>query len=91
MLDNLFGDQERQDMATNAVLESYSYGKNAQSMADEVELPPLHRESFIGLRNQGATCYLNSFYQSLFMIPPIQKIFLELDLQELFGIGNHIS
>lgn len=88
MFEGLFGDENPLDQATDAVLESQAYGKHSRNMADELELPPLPRKSFIGLKNQGATCYLNSFYQSLFMIPPIQKIFLELDLASLFGDGK---
>lgn len=89
MLNGLFGEDDDAFQAANdAVLASFSHSRGTRNMADEVELPPLPRKSFVGLKNQGATCYLNSFYQSLFMMPPIQKIFLELDLQQLFGTGG---
>ena len=89
MFDGLFGEEDDTFQKTNnAIISSYSHNRGTRNMADEIELPPLPRKSFIGLKNQGATCYLNSFYQSLFMIPPIQKIFLELDLEQLFGTGK---
>lgn len=50
------------------------------SLADELPLPEILRRAFAGLKNQGATCYLNSFYQVLYMMPEVRKIFIELDL-----------
>lgn len=89
MIADLFNEEENSyQMTSDAIVQSYSHKRGTRNLADEMELPPLPRKSFIGLKNQGATCYLNSFYQSLFMIPPIQKIFLELDLQQLFGNGS---
>lgn len=54
-----------------------------RSVADELELPPIPRDSnmFSGLRNQGATCYLNSLFQAFFMCPEIRQFFYELDLE----------
>jgi uncharacterized UBP type Zn finger protein len=92
MLNSLFDDENDDFQLTNdAIMSSYNQYRKTYSVADELELPPLPRKSFIGLKNQGATCYLNSFYQSLFMIPPIQKIFIEINLQDLFGNGKTFS
>lgn len=35
--------------------------------------------SFAGLKNQGATCYMNSMVQQLFMIPAFKYLFLAAD------------
>ena len=35
--------------------------------------------SFSGLRNQGATCYMNSMIQQLFMIPTFKYLFLSIN------------
>ena len=94
MLGDLFGEEKEQsqiDLTTQAMISSMRTQVNrAQSMADEVDLPPLPRKKYIGLRNQGATCYLNSFYQTLFMMPSIKKEILELDVEELYGTGRQI-
>lgn len=94
MLGDLFGEEKVQsqiDLTTQAMISSMRTQVNrAQSMADEVDLPPLPRKKYIGLRNQGATCYLNSFYQTLFMMPSIKKEILELDVEELYGTGRQI-
>lgn len=58
---------------------------NLTSLADELPLPEIPRRVFAGLKNQGATCYLNSFYQVLYMMPEMRKLFIELD------VGNLIS
>jgi ubiquitin C-terminal hydrolase len=53
--------------------------------------------SYVGLRNQGATCYLNSFLQALYQIPAFRKIIYQIpsetrdtdilfNLQRLFAL-----
>ena len=69
MLGDLFSDEEKK---TEKLL-------TEKSMVDSMELPEIQRKKFVGLKNQGATCYLNSLFQTLFFIPEIRKIFLELD------------
>lgn len=57
------------------------YGKKKNCAAD-LDLPPLPRDhaTFVGLRNQGATCYLNSLLQSVYMIPEFRNAILRLPL-----------
>ena len=40
---------------------------------------PRPPKGFVGLKNAGATCYMNSVLQQLYMIPPIRDPVLKLD------------
>lgn len=53
-----------------------------KNCAHSLDLPPLSREEklFAGLRNQGATCYLNSLIQTLYMSPEFRREILKLPL-----------
>lgn len=53
------------------------------SCADDMDMPFLPRKEFVGLKNQGATCYLNSFFQLMYMIPEIKNLMLNLDISQL--------
>lgn len=46
------------------------------------QLVPKPRHGFVGLFNQGATCYLNSFLQALYMIPEFRKAVFEFRLPD---------
>jgi ubiquitin C-terminal hydrolase len=35
------------------------------------------KQGFVGLRNLGATCYINSFVQQLFMVPGFPQKMLQ--------------
>lgn len=70
MLDGFFGDD------SGPVDVNDKRERQDRTCADEVELPPLPRKRFAGLKNQGATCYLNSFYQLCFMMPELRSLFL---------------
>lgn len=50
-----------------------------------LDLPPIPREEhvFSGLRNQGATCYLNSLFQTFYMCPELRTFFYKLDLEKI--------
>ena len=39
---------------------------------------------YVGLKNLGCTCYMNSFFQQLFMIPDFRKAILQCD-DPLYG------
>lgn len=55
--------------------------KKARNCADYLELPELPRvKHFAGLKNQGATCYLNSLIQSYYMSPEFRNVVLQLPL-----------
>lgn len=74
MLSDLFADEDE----VTATQQSH-----LTSLADELSLPEIPRRVFAGLKNQGATCYLNSFFQVLYMMPEIRKLFIELDIDKL--------
>ena len=57
--------------------------ENTKTCADEIEMPKLKRKNFIGLKNQGATCYLNSFFQILYFMPEIRNLFLNANIQKM--------
>ena len=51
-------------------------------LASFLDLPPLGRlkNNLIGLKNQGATCYLNSLFQALFMSPEFRSSLFSIPL-----------
>ena len=78
MFDGFFpGEEEDAAGATTSV-----YQRKPKNCAADLELPSHHRENrqFAGLKNQGATCYLNSLLQSLYMIPEFRNAILKLPL-----------
>jgi uncharacterized UBP type Zn finger protein len=86
MLNDLFGEED--NVTEEEVMKQYieSINKNTENLkscADEMEMPPLSRKTFIGLKNQGATCYLNSFFQMLYFIPEIRNLFLNANVKQL--------
>ena len=46
------------------------------------------KEKFIGLKNFGATCYLNSLFQQMFMIPSLHKDIFNFNISNENGIDN---
>jgi uncharacterized UBP type Zn finger protein len=63
-----------------------NFGKKPKNCAEEFDKPPPKRDftTFCGLKNQGATCYLNSLLQSVYMIPEFRNAILNLPLCVLF-------
>lgn len=52
-------------------------------------LPPVGprpTKGFVGLKNAGATCYMNSVIQQLYMIPPIRNGILAIE-----GTGSEVD
>lgn len=52
-------------------------------------LPPVGprpTKGFVGLKNAGATCYMNSVIQQLYMIPPIRNGILAIE-----GTGSDVD
>jgi len=53
--------------------------KNCAYSLDEPQ-DPRPENTFCGLRNQGATCYLNALIQMLYMCPEFRNTILQLPL-----------
>ena len=47
---------------------------NVQKMADYMAYDSKKETGFVGLKNQGATCYMNSLLQTLYHIPYFRKV-----------------
>lgn len=47
---------------------------------------PRPNKGFVGLKNAGATCYMNSVIQQLYMIPPIRNGILAIE-----GTGTDVD
>lgn len=57
--------------------------------ATHYSLPEIRKaEDFVGLRNLGATCYVNSFLQQLFMIDAFRNKLLSTTFQYEDGLKN---
>ncbi len=67
MFTSLFGEEE--DGGSNAA-STASFMNSGSSNGSKA--PPNPRAHFVGLRNQGATCYLNSLLQSMYMTPELR-------------------
>lgn len=49
-------------------------------------MPPVDsrtRDGFVGLKNGGATCYMNSLLQQLYMTPGIPEYLLAIDDEQM--------
>ncbi|XP_065055791.1 probable ubiquitin carboxyl-terminal hydrolase FAF-X isoform X1 [Rhopilema esculentum] len=52
---------------------------------------PRPARGFVGLKNAGATCYMNSVIQQLYMIPEIRAGILEVDVGPLENEDEHLE
>ena len=84
MLADLFNDEETYDPIPSTT--TYKTGSNC---ADELPEPEMQRGSsnFVGLYNQGATCYMNSALQILYMTPKFRNLINSLILCDKI-LGN---
>ena len=71
MLADLFNDEETYDPIPNP-----SFSKKGSNCAEELSEPEMPKSSsnFVGLYNQGATCYMNSSLQILYMTPKFRNL-----------------
>eukprot|EP00742_Colponemidia_sp_Colp-10_P008382 GILJ01009078.1.p1 GENE.GILJ01009078.1~~GILJ01009078.1.p1 ORF type:complete len:1079 (-),score=209.65 GILJ01009078.1:147-3383(-) len=77
MLSDMFAEDD--DINSGATYGSYL---RAQNCAAGLQRPydPRQPTGFVGLDNQGATCYLNSLLQACYMTPELRLAILSLDL-----------
>ena len=65
------------------ILMKFFYSDNDIIINEWEYLPPMGprpSKGFVGLKNAGATCYMNSVLQQLFMIKPIREQILEIQM-----------
>mmetsp|Transcript_15452 Transcript_15452/g.13199 ORF Transcript_15452/g.13199 Transcript_15452/m.13199 type:complete len:106 (+) Transcript_15452:57-374(+) len=82
MLGDMFENEDDQEF--NAAYGTLSSQTKPKNCAHFLEIPqqPRQEKNFIGLRNQGATCYLNSLIQALYMAPEFRNAILSIPLCE---------
>jgi hypothetical protein len=62
----------------------------AEKITAKLNAPPAGRVApgFVGLMNQGATCYMNSLLQAHFMTPEFRNFIFSFDPEEDLGVGH---
>eukprot|EP01133_Synstelium_polycarpum_P005728 gene5728-6625_t len=86
MLSNLFDDGDDYGAFNGNDKAPYPANYNYAKRPSERRSP----YGFVGLLNQGATCYLNSLIQMLYMTPELKNKLYSLDLKEL-GIEDLVQ
>lgn len=67
----------------------FSPNEDCEALTEWEYLPPVGprlTKGFVGLKNAGATCYMNSVIQQLYMIPPIRNGILAIE-----GTGTDVD
>lgn len=67
----------------------YFFPQGCETLTEWEYLPPVGprpNKGFVGLKNAGATCYMNSVIQQLYMIPPIRNGILAIE-----GTGTDVD
>jgi len=49
----------------------------------------MNNNGYVGLKNFGCTCYINSLFQQLFMMPNFREKLLQIDSKKLENSGNN--
>lgn len=68
---------------------SFHFSPGCETLTEWEYLPPVGprpNKGFVGLKNAGATCYMNSVIQQLYMIPPIRNGILAIE-----GTGTDVD
>lgn len=67
----------------------FDFSTGCETLTEWEYLPPVGprpNKGFVGLKNAGATCYMNSVIQQLYMIPPIRNGILAIE-----GTGTDVD
>uniref|UniRef100_A0A671TF05 ubiquitinyl hydrolase 1 n=1 Tax=Sinocyclocheilus anshuiensis TaxID=1608454 RepID=A0A671TF05_9TELE len=73
----------------DTLTDMYYLGVCCEPLTEWEYLPPVGprpTKGFVGLKNAGATCYMNSVIQQLYMIPPIRNGILAIE-----GTGSEVD
>lgn len=68
---------------------AFHFSPGCETLTEWEYLPPVGprpNKGFVGLKNAGATCYMNSVIQQLYMIPPIRNGILAIE-----GTGTDVD
>lgn len=77
MLIDLFGDDQDDQVEVISTSNTKSFGDSRKTIRKPIDSRSEY--GFMGLENQGATCYLNSLLQSMYMTPELRKGLYAID------------
>lgn len=80
MFSDMFDGEQDDQFDSGIGSTANKYDRRPNNCAELLDMPEKPREGFVGLKNQGATCYLNSLIQSFFMSPEFRNTILSLPL-----------